>query len=46
MDNILELRGVSKRFGTFALDDISFTLPKGFVMGFIGPNGANRDSDG
>lgn len=42
MNNILELRGVSKRFKTFALNDISFALPKGFVMGFIGPNGAGK----
>lgn len=42
MNNILELRGVSKNLNTFALNDISFALPKGFVMGFIGPNGAGK----
>lgn len=42
MNNILELKGVTKNFKGFTLENISFELPKGFVMGFIGPNGAGK----
>lgn len=38
--NYLELRNVRKNFSDFTLDDISFSLPKGYIMGLIGPNGA------
>jgi ABC-2 type transport system ATP-binding protein len=42
MSNILEVSGVSKDYGDFRLDDISFSLPKGYIMGLIGPNGAGK----
>jgi ABC-2 type transport system ATP-binding protein len=42
MNNILELNGVFKNYKTFVLEDVSFSLPKGFIMGFIGPNGAGK----
>lgn len=44
MDNILELQGVSKSFpkSGFALDEISFSLPYGAIMGVIGENGAGK----
>lgn len=44
MENILELREVSKRFpkSGFALENISFTLPGGMIMGFVGENGAGK----
>lgn len=41
---ILELENVSKRIGIFDLDNISFGLPEGFVMGLVGPNGAGKTS--
>ena len=41
-ENAVEISGVSKRYKTFALDDISFTVPKGCIMGFIGQNGAGK----
>jgi len=41
-DNYLELRDVRKSFTGFVLNDISFTLPKGYIMGLIGPNGAGK----
>jgi branched-chain amino acid transport system ATP-binding protein len=41
--NILELRGVGKRFGGItACKDISFTVGQGQLMGLIGPNGAGK----
>lgn len=44
MENILEVNNVSKAFpkSGFALDSISFALPGGAIMGFIGENGAGK----
>ena len=40
---MLEVTGVTKRFGAIvALDDCSFTVPPGRLVGFIGPNGAGK----
>lgn len=39
---MLKLKGVSKNFGSFKLDDISFELEVGFIMGLIGPNGSGK----
>lgn len=42
IDNHLELKGVSKSFPGFKLDNISISLPKGYIMGLVGPNGAGK----
>lgn len=42
MDSILEFQHVSKHFKNFSLNDISFSLDKGFIMGLVGPNGAGK----
>lgn len=42
MINILELKGVSKSFPSFKLNNISLSLPKGYIMGLVGPNGAGK----
>lgn len=42
MENILEVKNLSKDFGGFKLDGVTFSLPKGCVMGFIGENGAGK----
>ena len=42
MTNHLEVKNLSKSFGSFHLRNISFTLPKGYIMGLIGPNGSGK----
>ena len=42
MDNYLEVINLSKSFKSFQLHDITFTLPKGYIMGLIGPNGSGK----
>ncbi|MCM1046914.1 MAG: ABC transporter ATP-binding protein [Clostridiales bacterium] len=41
-ENYLEIHNVKKSFSNFILSDISFSLPKGFIMGLIGSNGAGK----
>ena len=43
MSEIVEVRNVSKHFGDFAaLDDVSFNISPGSIVGLIGPNGAGK----
>ncbi len=42
MNNAVEIRGLRKEYKGFTLRDVSFTLPRGFIMGLIGPNGAGK----
>ena len=43
MAGLLELTNLSRRFGDVtALDDLSFAVPAGQVVGFLGPNGAGK----
>ncbi len=42
MENILEVKNLTKKYQGFELKDISFNLPKGMIMGFIGENGAGK----
>ena len=40
--NILEVEHLIKRYPAFTLEDISFSLPAGYIMGYIGQNGAGK----
>ena len=41
-ENAIEIKGLTKKYDGFTLDDITFDVPKGSVMGFIGQNGAGK----
>jgi len=40
--NAIELKNITKRYDGFTLDHVSFNVPKGKIMGFIGQNGAGK----
>lgn len=44
MENALEVKGLTKHYKGFTLDDVSFSLPAGCIMGFIGENGAGKST--
>ena len=39
---LLEVKNLSKHYKNFDLKDISFTLPKGYIMGYVGANGSGK----
>lgn len=39
---MIKTENVSKRFGSFALQDIHFELPAGYICGLIGENGVGK----
>lgn len=42
MANALEVNGLGKHFNKFSLSDITFTIPKGYICGYVGRNGAGK----
>ena len=42
MDNVLDVKSLSKSYADFTLSKISFSLPMGYIMGLIGPNGSGK----
>lgn len=42
--NILEVRNLNKTYKDFQLKDVNLTIPKGYIMGFVGQNGAGKTS--
>ncbi|MBS1339572.1 MAG: ABC transporter ATP-binding protein [Clostridia bacterium] len=42
MDNILEIKNLSKTYKGFQLKNVNMELPKGMIMGLIGENGAGK----
>ena len=42
--NLIEVNGLCKNFEKFQLKNVSMTLEEGFIMGFIGRNGAGKST--
>ena len=42
--NVLTVKGICKSYPSFTLKEVSFALPQGTVMGFIGRNGAGKST--
>ncbi|MBQ8787417.1 MAG: ATP-binding cassette domain-containing protein, partial [Oscillospiraceae bacterium] len=41
-ENAIEIKGLTKKYDGFTLDNVSFSVPRGSIMGFIGQNGAGK----
>lgn len=39
---LLEVKNLSKHYKSFDLKNISFALPKGYIMGYVGANGSGK----
>ena len=42
MENLVEVRGLAKRYGDFALGRVDLDIPSGYVVGLVGQNGAGK----
>ena len=43
-NNAIEIKNLTKRYDGFTLDKLSFNVPKGSIMGFVGQNGAGKST--
>ncbi len=38
----IETKGLCRQLGRFSLQNVNLQLPRGYIMGFVGPNGAGK----
>lgn len=43
-ENAIEINKITKNYDGFSLGELSFNVPKGTVMGFVGQNGAGKST--
>lgn len=43
-DNAIEIKNLTKDYGSFCLEDVSLEVPKGTILGLIGENGAGKST--
>ena len=44
MENAIEVKGLTKKRDTFFLNNVNLTVPKGYIVGLIGENGAGKST--
>ena len=44
MEKAFEIHGLNKEYKGFALKNVNLELPKGYIMGFVGKNGAGKST--
>ena len=42
--NAVEISNLSKSYDGFHLDNVTFSIPKGSIMGFVGQNGSGKST--
>ena len=43
-ENALVVKGLTKKYPDFILDDVTFHVPRGTIVGIIGENGAGKST--
>lgn len=44
MNGVVEVNGISKNYSNFSLNNITFSVPKGSIVGLVGENGAGKST--
>ena len=42
MENAIEIKNLNKHYPLFNLTDVTFNVPSGSIVGFVGENGAGK----